>query len=211
MNLFESVKEAVPMRAAAEHFGIRVGRGGMACCPFHNDRTPSMKLNEDYFYCFGCGATGDVIDFTARLFNLSPKEAADKLAADFGVDCDAGRGGRRPSVRRQLSELQRYQESERRCYRVLCDYLHLLTRWREQYAPGPEDAEWHPLYCEALQKENYIEYLLDEVFLNGDTDEKAGFIREHEKEVLALEQRIQEFGTGHRSEHDHSRRCVAQR
>jgi hypothetical protein len=89
MNLFESVKEAVPMRAAAEHFGIRVGRGGMACCPFHNDRTPSMKLNEDYFYCFGCGATGDVIDFVARLFNLSPKEAAEKLAADGHLSGDS--------------------------------------------------------------------------------------------------------------------------
>jgi hypothetical protein len=67
------------------------------------------------------------------------------------------------------------------------------------------------LYCEALQKENYIEYLLDEVFLNGDTDEKAGFIREHEKEVLALEQRIQEFDTGHHAERDRNRRCVVQR
>ena len=42
-------------REAAELYGIAVGRGGMACCPFHNDHTPSMKLNEDYFYCFGCG------------------------------------------------------------------------------------------------------------------------------------------------------------
>ena len=49
MNLFESVKAAVTVRQAAEHYGLEVNRGNMVCCPFHNDRTPSMKLNEDYF------------------------------------------------------------------------------------------------------------------------------------------------------------------
>ena len=88
-SVFEVVKQSVAVREAAEMYGIAVGRGGMACCPFHDDRHPSLKLNEDYFYCFGCGATGDVIDFTARLYDLSPKEAAEKLAQDFGL------GGRR--------------------------------------------------------------------------------------------------------------------
>ena len=62
MNLFETVKAAVTPRMAAERYGLPIQQGGMVCCPFHADRTPSMKLNEDYFYCFGCGATGDVID-----------------------------------------------------------------------------------------------------------------------------------------------------
>lgn len=70
------------MKEAAEHYGLEARRD-MVCCPFHNDRTPSMKLNEDYFYCFGCGAHGDVIDLAARLFNLSSYDAAKKLAADF--------------------------------------------------------------------------------------------------------------------------------
>ena len=88
-SVFEVVKQSVTVREAAEMYGIAVGRGGMACCPFHDDRHPSMKLNEDYFYCFGCGATGDVIDFTARLYDLSPKEAAEKLALDFGLVYDS--------------------------------------------------------------------------------------------------------------------------
>ena len=79
-NVFEVVKESVTTREAAEMYGVEVKRGGMAYCPFHDDRHPSLKLNEDSFYCFGCGATGDVIDFTARLYGLSPKEAAEKLA-----------------------------------------------------------------------------------------------------------------------------------
>ena len=83
-SVFEAVKQSITVREAAQMYGIEVNRSGMACCPFHDDKNPSMKLNEEYFYCFGCGATGDVIDFTARLYNLSPKEAAEKLAQDFG-------------------------------------------------------------------------------------------------------------------------------
>ena len=86
MTIYETIKAAISVKQAAEHYGLKVNRNGMACCPFHNDRHPSLKLNEDYFFCFGCGATGDVIDFVARLFDLSSYEAAQKLAVDFGLD-----------------------------------------------------------------------------------------------------------------------------
>ena len=88
MDLFTQIKMAVSVKEAAEYYGLEVNRGNMVCCPFHNDCTPSMKLNEDYFYCFGCGASGDVIDLVARLFNLSSYDAAKKLAYDFGIDPD---------------------------------------------------------------------------------------------------------------------------
>ena len=86
MTIYETIKAAISVKQAAEHYGLKANRNGMACCPFHNDRHPSLKLNEDYFYCFGCGAKGDVIDLVARLFDLSSYEAAQKLAADFGID-----------------------------------------------------------------------------------------------------------------------------
>ena len=132
MKLFESVKAAVPLRQAAEHYGLRVLRNGMTCCPFHKDRHPSLKLNEDYFFCFGCGASGDVIDFTARLFGISLKDATEKLAADFGISADA----KPVAVRRNPFRLE-----ELRCRRVLTDYLHLLKAWKTRYAPNtPEDS-----------------------------------------------------------------------
>ena len=84
MNVFEAVKQTVTTRQAAENYGIRVNRAGKANCPFHNDRTPSMKVDKR-FHCFGCGADGDVIDFTAQLFGLDLKSAAEKLAADFQI------------------------------------------------------------------------------------------------------------------------------
>ena len=78
-NLFESVKDSVSARMAAQQYGIHVGHNGMCICPFHNDKNPSMKVDKR-FHCFGCQADGDVISFTARLFNLSQKDAAIKLA-----------------------------------------------------------------------------------------------------------------------------------
>lgn len=80
MNIFARVKKSVTVLQAAEHYGVEIQKNGMCRCPFHDDRHPSMKLNEDYFYCFGCGATGDVIDFVAKLFDLNSYEAAQKLS-----------------------------------------------------------------------------------------------------------------------------------
>lgn len=53
MNLFEAVKDSVTTRQAAESYGLQVKHGGMCRCPFHNDKTPSMKVDKR-FHCFGC-------------------------------------------------------------------------------------------------------------------------------------------------------------
>ena len=124
-NVFEAVKQSVSTREAAAFYGIEVKRNGMVCCPFHDDKNPSMKVDQR-FHCFGCGADGDVIDFTAKLFDLSPKEAAEKLAQDFGLIYDSQAPPRRRYVR-QKTEAQKFREDRQRCYRVLSDYYYLLA------------------------------------------------------------------------------------
>lgn len=104
MNVFEAVKQTVTTRQAAENYGIRVNRAGKANCPFHNDRTPSMKVDKR-FHCFGCGADGDVIDFTAQLFGLDLKSAAEKLAADFQISYTHHK--RKETVKKSIRENQR--------------------------------------------------------------------------------------------------------
>ena len=195
MTLFEAVKDAVPTRTAAERYGIEVKRGGMICCPFHEDRTPSMKV-DDRFHCFGCQADGDVIDFVGKLFGLSPKRAAEKLAEDFGVRQEGLQV--RPSVISKLKTAQEYRKRETRCYRVLCGYLHLLRDWKERYAPRPEDEDLHPLFCEALQKMEGVEYLLDGL-LSDTPEERTAVVRSLEQELGSLEKKIAAFdrrGTG---------------
>ena len=88
MNLFQTIKAAATVKQATALYGLPITTTGMTRCPFHEDHTPSMKLNDAYYYCFGCGATGDVIDLTARLFDLSCLQAARKLAQDFGLGPD---------------------------------------------------------------------------------------------------------------------------
>ena len=115
MNVFEAVKQSVTTRQAASYYGIRVGRNGMACCPFHNDRTPSMKVDSRY-YCFGCGASGDVIDFAASLHGLGKRDAAVRLAEDFSIPYDGAI--RTPAAKRtppKPTPEQRLRQAEQHC------------------------------------------------------------------------------------------------
>ncbi|WP_419013897.1 CHC2 zinc finger domain-containing protein [Gallintestinimicrobium sp.] len=200
MNLFETVKSAVTVKQAAEYYGYKVNRSDMICCPFHDDRHPSMKLNKDYFYCFGCGATGDVIDFVARLFGLSSYEAAKKLAYDFGIDPDT------PPVAMALKKpypLARvFRNDEMYCQRVLCDYLHLLERWKIEYAPQSPEDNLDDRFVEAGQMLEYVEYLLD-VLMFAELEQrvktvdmllKAGTIAELEQRLKRLEKEVQHHG-----------------
>ncbi len=186
-SVFEVVKQSVTAREAAEHYGIAVGRGGMACCPFHDDRHPSMKV-DTRFHCFGCGADGDVIDFTARLYDLSPKEAAEKLALDFGLAYDSQAPPRRNYVR-QKSEAQKLKEKREHGWRILTDYYHLLRKWETDYSPKTPDEDPHPRFMEAIQKKDYMGYLLD-TFLDSSTEAQDQWIAEHTAELSAIEGRV---------------------
>ena len=88
MNLFKTVKDAITVKQAAALYSLPTTTTWMVRYPFHEDHTPSMKLNDTYYYCFGCSATGDVIDLTAQWFGLSSFQAARKLAQDFGLSPD---------------------------------------------------------------------------------------------------------------------------
>ena len=175
MNLFDTVKATVHPRMAAERYGLPIQQGSMVCCPFHADRTPSMKLNEDYYYCFGCGAHGDVIALTAQLFNLLPVEAAKKLAADFGI------AGQKPSILAKLQRGKSQAEAERRCFRVLGDYLRILQDWKERCAPqSPEDAI-DPRYAEACHMLERIGNMLD-ILACGTPQERAEVVADLQKD-----------------------------
>ena len=187
-NVFETVKQSITIREAAERYGIEVGRNSMACCPFHDDKNPSMKLNKDYFYCFGCGATGDVIGLTARLYNLSPKEAAEKLAQDFGLIYDSQAPPRRNYVR-QKTEAQKFKESRDHAFRILADYFHLLRKWETNYTPKTPVESMHPRFLEAVQQKDYIGYLLDS-FLEDSPEEQKLWIAEHQSTIANLERRV---------------------
>lgn len=193
MNVFEQVRNSISARDAAEHYGIKVRRNGMACCPFHPDKHPSMKLDQR-FHCFGCQADGDAVNFTARMFGLGNYDAAVKLLNDFGISYEDQSGAGQHTDRKKKQQEAIRQAQRERLARVekqfkgwisyavdtLVNYQRLLEAWKEEYRPAAEDSSWHPLFEEALQNLSQNEYHFD-ILLNGNEEEKLAFSIRREK------------------------------
>ena len=161
------------MRQAAEKYGLSVGGNGIIRCPFHDDHEPSLKLNGDYFYCFGCGAHGDVVDFTAKLFGVGLYEAARKLASDFGIP--AG-GERQTTTMTPIPygdlQAQPLREKERLCFSVLAEYVSLLRAWKETCAPISPGETPDGRFVIACRDLDRFGYYLD-ILLEGSEAERA--------------------------------------
>ena len=209
MNLFSLIKKAVTTRQATEFYGLKVSRNGMTCCPFHPDRTPSMKVDAR-FHCFGCGADGDVISFVEQLFHLQPFDAAKKLAEDFHIDISAclkkptgktkspGFTPFHPDEQTLAEKLAIIQQKAAQknldawmahAQDVLIRYSFLLRDWKERYAPRIKDTDWHPLFVEACCQEAWMTHLVDLTYETGPPD-KAAFYNLYETEVNRIERRI---------------------
>lgn len=168
--LFTQVKSQVTTRQAAERYGIQVNRSGMACCPFHDDRHPSMKIDER-FYCFGCHITGDVIDFTARLFDLSLYDAAKKLANDFNIQ-PLPPGQSAPISKLPAAVIER--KEEQRMLKTLIEYEQLLEKWKEEFAPSdPEDDKWDGRFVHAVHHLPTLSDAIDRLFSSDPDERKA--------------------------------------
>lgn len=112
LNIVEVVRRYVALRPG--------GGRQMGLCPFHQEKTPSFSVNEaeGFFYCFGCGTGGDVIDFYQRVNGLEFKDALEQLAAEAGVDV----GNFRPDP-----EYEARQRLKKRC-------LEMHTAAQEYYS-----------------------------------------------------------------------------
>ena len=196
MSLFQKIKSAITVPQAAKVYGMEPDRRSMVCCPFHSDNTPSMKLNDTYYYCFGCGATGVVIDLTAKLFSLNPRQAAEKLVHDFGLDPDKQPANAiaLPLPKRGLTDEQRADVAY--CLRVLTDYLYLLHDWRERYKPTSPEEPQDERFVEALHMTDLIEHLTDHIAY-GTPQQKADAAARllSGSFLLMLEERTSRFAT----------------
>ena len=189
MNVFQAVKDNVTARQAAEQYGFEVKHSGMMCCPFHDDKNPSMKVDKR-FHCFGCGEDGDAIDFVGKLFSLKPKEAAEKLAHDFGLSYD-GQERYKPTKASIIKRIKREQEKStvRRCGDVLSDYFSLLRQWRTDYAPETPESRLDPHFVESLEYMGYIDALCEEFDYSTEA-ERLAFANEYADVLAKIERRI---------------------
>ena len=194
---FQTVKNTVDTRTAAEFYGLSVNHSGMTCCPFHDDRQPSMRIYDNHhsdsrYICFGCGETGDVIDFTAKLFGLTKIEAAQKLMQDFGITAD----------KQSIFHRIRYpQENIHRTFHILSDYTKLLEEWQTEYKPKSLDDEIHPRFMTGLNELEKLRYYQD-IFITGTKEEQTQLSKELQEDIQTFEREIrnarkQKSVTGH--------------
>ena len=197
MRIFEIVKENVNLREAAELYGIDVNRYSKALCPFHNDRHPSLYVADNHYYCFTCGEHGDVIDFVGRLFQLSPYDAARKLAADFHLSPDKPPSAAALHAKRIRTEAQQLRENERLCFSILSDYAHVLRDWKVRYAPQSPAEAPDERCVEACHKLDEVEYYLD-ILTSGNSYERSEVIHQQmaNGKLDRLRQRLEKIHEG---------------
>ena len=171
MNVFGTVKTSINTREAAARYGVEVNRHGKALCPVHNDRHPSLFVDEDHYHCFACGEHGDVIDFTSKLYGLSLYDAAKKLAYDFGITQDKPPTKAMQEKQNRKSEAQQLRENEKLCFSALMEYMKLLQEWKRLNAPITPDDKHDDRFVEACHNLDYVEYLVD-LLIMGDSYER---------------------------------------
>ena len=198
MNLFETVRTNVKAIDVVLMAGFQPNRSKMICCPFHNDKHPSMKVDRRYF-CFGCGAKGDAVDFVSNYFALSLKEAAEKIASDFGLNYDNtgySEGVRKP-IAAKRSEYQIWAEKKQELFAHLSRLHEQLREMKMEYAPKDrEDSEWSPLFVMAAKELTYVDYLYDYCMFEATEDELKQKIEEITKELEKIEKRIYDTESG---------------
>lgn len=174
MNYAHEIKNAVTMREVCEAYGLEVNRSGFACCPFHNEKTPSMKIypGNRGFCCFGCHKAGDVLDFVKLYFNLSFREAQKKLNDDFalGLPIDGeicGRKLKQAKAKADRREKKRKQEQERHqrllnAYRSALDVYSCIELTIRDKAPQGAHEEPSEEYLQALMQFDIARFKLSE-------------------------------------------------
>ena len=187
MSYFQTLKDSITCLDAAERYGLEVDASGMTRCPFHDDRTPSLKLSRG-FHCFGCGTQGDVITFVSRLFGISARNAAVKLSADFGIPIHL-RGPPDLPMSDSGADLKQWVSSAKR---ILHRYYDLLVLWKQSLRPALPDNPWHPLFVEALQNQATVRELI-RILEFGSKQEQQEIYDNYRKMVISIDRRNQTY------------------
>lgn len=198
MNLIREVKQRADIVKVAEYYGMKLDRAYKCVCPFHKEKTASFSISpsKQIWHCFGCGKGGDAISLVSELLNINNYQAAKSINDKLGLGIDTNQRTthfeiNKYKIKRDLEE--KFKQWENQTFQLLCDYLHLLWRWEEEYAPKTPEEEVNELYVEAVHNKDYIDYLLDEIFINGTNEDKIWFWKYEKKVVSRIESRVRTF------------------
>ena len=213
MNIFSEVKEHLTARQAAEYYGLKVQRNGTTCCPFHDDKHPSMKIDKNY-HCFACGIGGDAIDYVSRMFGLSQYEAALKLIEDFSLPVKVKRNAEldvqeKKRIRMEKAERERITRIKEH-FQTWCgqtidslkDSLSEIECVNDFLIGKSPDIIFSEDYAQMLHAEPLINYWLDILCMGDITEKQELFLKDRKKvkeiaeKVCAGRKRIMECSRG---------------
>ncbi len=198
MSLIREVKERANIVKVAELYGLKLNRAYKCVCPFHKEKTASLSisLQKQIWKCFGCGKGGDSISLVSELLNINALEAAKSINYTLGLGLD-------PNQKSNYFEINKYKNKqkteeifkkwENKTFQLLCDYLHLLWKWEEEYAPKNMEEDPNDLFVEAMHNKDYIDYLIESIFINGTNEDKIWFWKHEKKVVRRIEARVRTF------------------
>lgn len=195
MDFIREVKGRADIVKVAEHYGIKLDRSYKCMCPFHKEKTASFSISprKQIWHCFGCGKGGDAISLVSELLNINNYQAAKSINDKLGLGIDTNQKTTHFEInkyqnKRKIEEM--FKQWELKTFQLLCDYLHLIWHWEEEKAPKNPEDEADELFVEAMHNKDYIEYLLDEIFINGTDEDKIWFWKTQKKVVSRIEARI---------------------
>lgn len=168
-NFFVSaIKDRIKMPDLLQFYGFEIGRGNRIACPFHNGEDKNLGFKNDFYNCFVCGCSGDIIKFTQDYFGLTFSEALQKLNDDFSLGLPFGKklgkqerldiAKKSYKAKKEREKLKEEREAVFAAFWVaLDDWIRLDTQLR-LYKPREGVFELHPLFVEALKNIGTAEY-----------------------------------------------------
>lgn len=205
MDIFSETKRRADILKVCDLLGIKLDRSHTAICPFHKEKTPSFSISpsKQIYKCFGCGKGGDVISLVSEVLDLSPLNSVIYLNdhLGLGIDLHMNRNQSYSERKKYNAMINRYnqrrkqkkvfEEKTNKTFQILCDYLHLLWHWEEDYEPKSPEEEFKDLYIKALHDEDKVQYYID-LFIYGTEEDKKWFLNTNGKVVKEYERILQQ-------------------
>ena len=200
MSLIREVKERANIVKVAELYGLKLNRAYKCVCPFHKEKTASLSISpqKQIWKCFGCGKGGDSISLVSELLNINALEAAKSINYTLGLGLDSNQKSNYFEINKYKNKQKTeeiFKQWEDRTFQLLCDYLHLLWKWEEEKAPKNMEENPDDLFVEAMHNKDYIDYLIDSIFINGTNEDKIWFWKHEKKVVRRIESRVRTYRT----------------
>ena len=189
MNVFEETRSRVTAEDAARYFGLTINRH-KALCPFHREKTPSFSFKNGRYHCFGCGASGNSIDYTMRLLGVDALGAVRELNRAFALGLPLDKPPDREALRavqrrRELAQIQHdFEQWQNATINRLNECLrlaHLIQRFIERPADLDQLSD---LQVFVIEKEPYFEYLSDLLTFGTPDDQMEVFRMRKEVDML---------------------------